>query len=579
MFNPVWVLLLLCCLGQVAFAQNERLIEFDTGKTAISLAQVATIQQLAKQLGSNPKEKIVVYAYASDARGTDTNDRLARRRSYLIQQCLERAGVPLSRLHLRHFTCGPDELGCPLGARIWIERNRVLEATNAYQDRNREYIWNQLAEAYEERFKIDPNRDTFLTLRRRGLVFVPKGTFVTAQPLPIVLTVRHLENVQDQWLHGLDGRSSTAEGKREVLQIQATQNGQPLPKTCQHPISVLLWNRRAPSNPSTPFWYQNGQWAAATTPTLQFWGVHAEQALAARCAQTTPDLELPEFAQPPERPEYEHPDSATALQDAAIAALGERLEALEAQRYSKNGKKEIWTPQQKQKAYTLTNQRAKLLVQREERRRKVVLENAALEEAYYKTVATYNQQRHQQQRKFLDQQASQGTLAEQRVSACAAHQARQAYLRLVYTTAQLEQLKARIAQQSLFDQESEHYWLTLSEQGTCGVHIKEEEELGEYDNVSVRVRTPISAYKVTAVLNLRSKMILGVPIDANTLEFRGISALLQRGQLWAVAEGIDGYEVASMMLHFAPNDPPPMLPFESIDFKDALLPTQPVEPE
>lgn len=572
-----WIWLLLCWQG--AFAQNEYLIEFDTGKTAISLAQVAAIQSVARELGGSPIEKIVVYAYASDAQGSDTNERLARRRSYLIQQCLERAGVPLSRLHLRHFTCGPEELGCPMGARIWVERHRTLEATNAYQDRNREYVWNQLAEAYEEIFTIQPHRDTFLTLRRQGMVFIPQGTFDTDQPMPIVVTIRHLGTRLDQWLHGLEGNNATIYGARELLDLQATQNGQPLPRAYRHPISLVLWNRQVHLIPTMPYWYQNGQWEEASSSALQLWGVHAEQATAARCTQTMQALELPDFATPPQRPAYEHPDSATALQDAAIAALTERLQALEGLRYSKTGKKEIWTPQQKQKVYTLTNQRAKLLVQREERRRKVVLQNAALEEQYYKTVAAYNQHRHQQQRQFLDQQFTQGQQTVQRTSICGGYQARQAYLRLIYTMTQLEQFRAKLREQPLLNEESEHYWMLLTEQGTWGFHVKTTEETAAPKELSVQVKTPISAYKVTAALDLGKKTILGEPVDANTLQFQGIPALLRRGQLWAVVEGREGYEVATMELQFTPTEALPTLSFQPIAFKTALLGLQPVEPE
>lgn len=581
-YSTYWGALLLCWFVQVALAQDEQLIEFDTGKTAISLAQVATIQAFAKQLGSNPKEKIVVYAYASDAQGNDTNNRLARRRSYLIQQCLERAGVPLSRLHLRHFTCGPDELGCPLGARIWIERNRALEATNAYQDRNREYIWDQLADAYEEQFTIDPKRDTFLVLQKRGMVFVPRGSFAIDQPLPIVLTIRHLERGLDQWLHGVEGHIGMSRGRdgRELFHVQATQNGQRLPQNLLRPMSILLWNRRGEQVLPTPRWYEQGTWKAATTqvPKLQLLGVRAEAKMGEWCEKDFGAIELPDFATPPERPAYEHPDSVTALQDAAIAALGARLEALEALRYSKNGKKEVWTPQQKQRAYRLTNQRAKLLVQREERRRKVVLKNAALEEAYYRAVAVYNQNRHQQQRQLLTQQSVQEQEVAQQATQCTSHKARQAYLRLVYTTAQLKQLQARMEQQSFFDGAREHYWIMFTKQGTWGFGT-EEEQPNKLSTVNLRVKTPISAYKVTAALELSGRIILGEPIDATTLEFKGITPLVQRGQLWAVAEGIDGYEVATMIVPLTQKTPFPMLSFESIPFKDALLSSQPVEPK
>lgn len=572
-----WIWLLLSWQG--AFAQNEYLIEFDTGKTAISLDQVAVIQSVARKLGSGPKEKIVVYAYASDAQGNDTNERLARRRSYLIQQCLERAGVPLSRLHMRHFTCGPDELGCPIGARIWVERHRTLEVANAYQDRNREYVWNQLAEVYEETFTIQPDRDTFLTLRRQGMVFIPQGTFDTDQLMPIVVTIRHLGTRLDQWLHGLEGNNATVYGARELLDLQAIQNGQPLPKAYRHPISLVLWNRQAHLTPTIPYWYRNRQWEEAFSPALQLWGVHAEQATAARCTQTVQTLELPDFAPPPQRPAYEHPDSATMLQDAAINALTERLQALETLRYSKNGKKEIWTPQQKQKAYALTNQRAKLLVQREERRRKVVLQNAALEEQYYKTVATYNQHRHQQQRQFLERQSTQGQQAVQRMSICDAYQARQTYLRLGYTTTQLEQLQTQMREHPLSNEGSEHYWMLLTEQGTWGFHVKATERTVVPTEVSIQVKTPISAYKITAALDLGSKTVLAEPVDANTLQFRGVSSLLQRGRLWAVVEGSDGYEVATMELQFTSEEDLPVLSFQPIAFKTALLGSPSVEPE
>ena len=541
-----WTLLLCTMVAQIASAQmREYWVAFDSSKTAISLDQVDTLNLVARQLGTDPAEKIVVYAYASDAGLGDDNERLVRRRSYLIQQCLERAGVPLNRLHIRHFTCGPDELGCPIGARIWVEHNAELSATNLYQSRNLAYVWAAWAKVYEQRYTVHPFRDTILTLRSNHQLYVPAGSFKTKDTAKIRLTIRELPTPQDQWLHGIF--EATRQLGTGVLQVAARQNGQTLPHALKRPLSLVEWNVPQQAQVHQPYWYREEQWLEQSQHRLPLYTmqVQQEQQLGKDCQEGVQAPSLPVFETPPARPNYEHPDTASALQDQAIRQLAERLEELEAVRYNKNGKKEIWTTQQKERAYQLKNQRDRLLVQREELRRAALDRNTELEEAYYRAMATYTQQRNQQQQAYLQQKAGLEQQSARLGEVCTAYEQRQRYLAEAYTPQQLDYWQRHLLAQPALAQHG-HFWTTIPQLGTLATRVQATPNPATA-TLEVKLPADVSAYKVTAVLFWGDHGVLGQPTDAQTLVFPQYKAQ-QNAVLWAVVETPAGHRIALQRL-------------------------------
>lgn len=563
------LLLLLLVWGNysdVSAQRNEYLVEFDTGKTEISLQQVARIQALAEALSSDPDEKVVVYAYASDARIGDTNDRLARRRSYLLQQCLERAGVPLSRLHIRHLTCAADELGCPPGARIWIERNADLEATNLYQERNRAYVWEQNVPLYEQVYAVLPNQNTLLSLRSGHSLYVPQGAFEGANNNDtVLLRVRELKTKQALWVHGYDTRG-VDHYPNGILHLSAEQNGHPLNNDLRRPLTYLERDVDRDADQQMPYWYENHQWIAANQSShpVYVMDYNKEAELAAACTKGVQSISVPVYKTPPPKPNYIHPDSATVLQDAAIEQLTNRLEDLEAVRYDKSGKKERWTPQQKERAYTLQNQRAQLLVQREKIRRQALNNNALLEETYYRTLAVYNQQRNAKQQAFLKQRTQNQGKQLRFEEACARHQKNRGYWEQVYTARQRQDLLNWQARQPELSDNKHYYWTTISALGSLA---NSTHHIGDQTLRRARllVKTPVSAYKVTAYLEDGTYSYTSQAQDGETLFFEYPKKEVQNAwRLWAVVEGPDGYEVATAIVR--PDQPPVTLTFERRDF-------------
>lgn len=539
-------LLLLGLYGQNQAQTPQYQVEFDTGQTAISLAQLDSIKALVRRSKSSGRSNIRVLAYAHDAKAGDTNEQLSRRRAYLIQQCLEREGVPLSRLHIQNIVCDATVEVCTACANLSLEHSDGSLPRNSYSQRNREFLYRQ-SEALSESFWIDPSQDNYVVSKGGVLIHLPANTLITSYKSPVKLKLRVLENSVDNWYHGLSNHLDDGSLKAyKTVYLQASQEGALLPSTLRYPATIVLPNQYPQPQQWTLWQQQEQHWkipSQHSSSALFLGDYYQDQPNACANNQST-DIYAPNYGAAPTRPAYIQLQQATALQDAAIASLNERLQPLEALRYDKKGKKEIWTPQQKQRAYQLNNQKSRLLVTREKIRREAQNQNIALEEAYYRALGQYNQTRHELQTNYvqaLEQRARQKNyenaapntiMAEDR---CLALQHYQRLLQAEYDSAQYQAIQQRLAQlPATTGARDLGYWIKSDQLGWLA--------LGLADNKSAKgtaqffAESSASPYKITAFYHQKDGQIIeGQPQENGRLTFAGIDPL-QGGQLLAVLE-------------------------------------------
>lgn len=546
MLNVLLTIILLISLSSWTKAQTPQYqVEFDTGQTAISLAQLDSIKALVRRSKETGLSKIRVLAYAHDAKKGDTNEQLSRRRAYLIQQCLEREGVDLSKLHIQNIVCDATIEVCTACANLSLEQGDGTRPRNSYTQRNREFLYQQTTQE-QESFWIDPTQEQFLVSKEGVLIHLPANTLVTSYNSPVQLILKVLDNSRQNWWNGLATSSEQqVVVAHKTIHLQAKQEGAPLPTALRYPVTVVLPNKGDQPEQWELLQQQEQSWKRPSqyTTTALFLGDYYNNAKNPCIEGSKGAIYAPDYGAAPARPAYIDIKEATVLQDGAIAALEKRLQPLEDMRYSKNGKKEIWTPQQKQRAYQLNNQKSLLLVTREKIRREAQDKNIALEEAYYKELGQYNQARHKLQINYIkaiEQRARQARyegvapktiMAEDR---CLALKHYQELLKAAYDAGTYQQLQERLAQ--LQAPTTEHdlgYWIKSEELGWLS--------LGRASTVSTGTarffaQSSASPYKITAYYHQQDGQIFnGEPQEDGRLAFVGINPL-QQGEILAVLE-------------------------------------------
>lgn len=556
-------LVLINSLAWATAQSPQYLVEFDTGQTAISLAQLDSIKALVKQSRATGLTKIRVLAYAHDAKKGDTNEQLSRRRAYLIQQCLEREGVPLSKLHIQNIVCDATIEVCTACANLSLEEGDDSRLSNSYTQRNREFLYQQSSQE-QERFWIDPSQENYLVSQAGILIYLPANALVTSYNSPVQLTLKVLDNSRQNWWNGLT--TTTEEGMllaQQSLYLQATQEGALLPATLREPITIVLPHQQAQPQP-WKLWQQKQQDWELPSPhsaTALFLGDYYNKEENACADGHQGGIHTPNYGAAPERPAYINIQEATALQDAAIAALEERLQPLEAAQFNKSGKKEIWTPQQKQRAFQLKNQKSQLLVTREKIRREAQNKNLALEEAYYKALGAYNKKRHHLQTQYIqsiEQQARQARLegaAPETILAedpCFALQQYQQLLQTAYAPKVYQQLQQKLAQVEL-PAAGPHwgYWVKSEALGWMA--------LGQTQKVQGKTahfyaQSNISPYKITAYYHQEDGQVFqGQAQENGQLIFEGIdpqqkgevlAVVKKEGEFWLALQPIGGNAVS-----------------------------------
>ncbi|MGH1338806.1 MAG: hypothetical protein ACRBFS_22010 [Aureispira sp.] len=537
------ILISLCSWTRAQTPQYQ--VEFDTGQTAISLAQLDSIKALVRRSKKTGLSKIRVLAYAHDAKEGDTNEQLSRRRAYLIQQCLEREGVALSKLHIQNIVCDATVEVCTACANLSLEEGNGIRPRNSYTQRNREFLYKETNQE-QERFWIDPTQEHFLVSKDGVLIHLPANTLVTSYNSPVQLTLKILETSRQNWCNGLvTSTEQMVVINHKTIHLQASQEGAPLPNTLRYPVTIVV-----PNEHDTPqqwkLWQQQDQYWQRPSPyttTALFLGEYYKKIKNPCTGDNKGAIYAPDYGAVPPRPAYINIKEATALQDAAIAALEERLEPLEGMRYSKNGKKEIWTPQQKQRAYQLNNQKSLLLVTREKIRREAQDKNVALEEIYYTKLGQYNKKRHELQTRYvkaIEQRARQGryegvapeTIMEK--DRCLALQHYQKLLKATYDATTYEQLHSRLAQlQGPAGEQDLGYWIKSEQLGWLSLGQAQSPSKG---TARFFAQCSVSPYKITAYYHQQDGQIFnGEPQEDGRLAFVGIDPL-QQGEILAVLE-------------------------------------------
>lgn len=541
-----------CQLGQAQAAQYQ--VKFDAGQTAISLAQLDSIKALVRHSKKTRLSKIRVLAYAYDAQKGDTNEQLSRRRAYLIQQCLEREGVPLSRLHIQNIVCDATTEVCAACANLSLEYGDGISSRNSYTQRNREFLYEQTV-GEQENFWIDPMQENFLVSKDGILIHLPANTLVTSYNSRVQITLKVLDNTRQNWWNGLATvTNGTSLEVHKTICLKATQEGAPLPTTLRYPVTVILPNQDVQPEQWKLWQQQEQQWKAPKQhhTTALFLGDFYENNPKS-CESTIPtDSHVPDYGVAPKRPIYINLTTITASQDAAILVLEERLKSLEALRYNRGGKKEIWTKQQKQRAYQLNNQKSLLLVTREKLRREAQNKNIALEEAYYRELAQYNQKRHQLQTNYIkaiEQQARSRRydgiapeiiMAEDR---CLALQHYERLLQAAYDTITYQKLKQHLIRlKKSVGKNDLGYWIKSGDLGWLALGKathKSSTNTGRFF-----AQSSISPYKITAYYYQKDGQVFsGQPQEDGRLVFVGIDPS-QSGEVLAVSEEEDKFLLA-----------------------------------
>lgn len=546
MLKIVLIPIIIISLYQWASAQTPQYqVEFDTGQTAISLAQLDSIKALVRRSKGTELTKIRVLAYAHDAKEGDTNEQLSRRRAYLIQQCLEREGVPLSRLHIQNIVCDATVEVCTACANLSLERKDGARPRNSYSQRNREFLYEQTA-GERESFWIDPSKENFLVSKGGVLIHLPANTLVTSYNSRVQITLKVLDNSRQNWWNGLATTANEVSlVAHKSIHLQATQEGAPLPTNLRYPVTIVLPNQHDQPQQWSLWQQQEQQWKVPSqyTTTALFLGDYYNNKTTPCTNTGDAAIYAPNYGIAPQRPDYINLKTATALQDGAIAALEERLKPLEAAKYKKGSNKEIWTAQQKQQAGLLKNQKSLLLVTREKIRREGQDKNIALEEAYYRELGQYNQKRHQLQMQYvqaLEQRARktryQDAAPETIMTAdrCLALQQYQRLLEAAYDKATYKKLQQRLAQINLSKEEQDlGYWIKSEQLGWTALGQAQNKKV---TNTRFFAQSSASPYKITAYYHQKDGQIFnGQAQEDGRLAFVGIDPL-QSGEILAILE-------------------------------------------
>ena len=147
----------------LAQTTHKHVVYFDPGQASISLQQLDSIKQwtaLIKQL-SNPK--ILVNSYANDAAIADNNQQLADKRALLLQQCLEREGIPLQVLHIESkVQTTTENTTCNYCGELMITTDADFLYQNIYQKLIKEYLQTG-SQIRSQIFWVNPMTDGIYT--------------------------------------------------------------------------------------------------------------------------------------------------------------------------------------------------------------------------------------------------------------------------------------------------------------------------------------------------------------------------------------------------------------------------------
>jgi len=510
--SSLWLRVELC-----AQSENNHWVHFEPGQASISLLQLDSIKALAKAAMAKSNGRIVVHTYANDALEGDVNARLSGRRAYLVQQCLERAGVPLGHLQIENKVYPINVEDCASCAEIMVTTDSNFFSQNIYQD----YVADFLIEGsgvVAQTFWIEPFKNVLVTTKDGVLIQIPAGTLATQDSGMVKLEVRFLKNSWEMLLHTLVNRSNQQEflELNKAVHLEVAQYGKPLKMRKGKNITVVM-----PSDLYTDaakIYARKGQYweGRQQTETLKVGSFYIGTEY--WCSEANSQgLALPNFETPPVKPISISYDSVTELQDKELKDIQIRLDYLESQKTNEKGKPQALSSVQKRNEHTLKNKKNRLLITKEKIKIETREKNEAREAAYYKTLAIYNKARNSMQQSYISGLEKAGVQQRANQNRCVELQANERQLKQSYGQALYEQIVANLRNQTV--KHKLGYWMQTSQLGWLSIGSPAKKPVA--DAVPYRVTTPTSAYKVTAFLifDETQDIVLGETLDATDIVF------------------------------------------------------------
>jgi hypothetical protein len=516
-------------------------VYFENGQASISLEQLDSIKKLAKQSISTTNNRIVVHTYANDAFEGDSNYKLSGRRAYLVQQCLERAGINLGHMQIenkvRHI--GSEE-GCATCADILLTTDSNFVFQNVYHDQVAAFLMEG-SNLNPETFWVRPFEDILVTTKEGLLVRIPKGTLATKDSGLVKLEVRYLKNKWDMLLHSLETRSLHQEflELNRVVHLSVSQYGEPLLLQGNQNITVIVPSDVYHKN-TRIYEQKKGKWSSQEEPDHlilgSFYGGETYY-----CNDSGGGLVLPSYLTPPVKPTYIPYDSVTAHQDKQLATIKVRMDYLEEQKVNEKGKKQELNPQQKRNEYLLKTKKDRLLIAKEKIKIQTREKNEEQEASYYKTLAIYNKKRSSMQQSYLKDLDRLGAAQKEKARRCQEHKESVALLQEEYGQQAYGQIAEVLRNQTTSDPLG--YWLKTNQLGWLSIGQKAKRE--NNDAVPYRVTSDVSAYKITAFLifDETQDVVVGETLDDTDIVFWEVPdgksakllAVTQEGEFFLIA--------------------------------------------
>lgn len=548
-----------------AQSENKHWVHFEQGKASVSLAQLDSIKVLVEKAVAKSNGRIVVHTYANDALEGDANARLSGRRAYLVQQCLERAGMPLEHLQIKNKVYPPNLETCASCAEITVTTDSNFFSRNIYQDYVADFLMEESG-VLAQTFWIEPFKNVLVTTKDGLLIQIPAGTLATRDSGMVKLDVRYLKNSWELLLHSLTNRSAQQEflELNQAVHLELAQYGKPLGMQAGKNITLVM-----PSDSYTENAKLYEEKAAS-------WVVHQQSeelkvgsfyiGAEAWCnGENNGGLALPNFETPPEKPKTIPYDLVTEQQDKELKAIQIRLDYLESQKTNEKGKAQALSSIQKRNEHSLKNQKNHLLIEKEKLKIKTRAKNEALEEEYYKTLALYNKARNQKQQSYISDLEKAGIEKVANQNRCAELQSNEKTLKETYGQALYEQIAAQLRNHAIKSKLG--YWIQTSQLGWLGVGRAAKRSLT--DAVPYRVTTPTSAYKVTAFLifDETQDIVIGETLDATDIVFWEVPDG-KSAKLLAVTQEGDNFLIAFHDL--TTNGDPIELNFKNVTLAEVL---------
>lgn len=500
-------------LGQTL---DQYQLYFAPGQAVVNLAQLDSINLVAKQYLENSNARITVKTYANDAVGTDEDKRLSGRRAFLVQQCLERAGVPLKHLQITNkiYRANPSSTTCKACAEIKLIPDSNFFFRNVYEA----YIADYMLDASggeSQTFWVEPFKEQVLMTKDGVLLYIPANALNTIDSGLVKVDIRFLDSYWKLLLHGLSSwdQEKRALHLQQAVEVTAKQYGKALNLKAGQQVMVVM---PANENAETAQLYQkNAQaWQLSTRATWQTLPTYTGNS---PCNGEEGALAAFNYGDPPAKPEYLSYEAITEKEDKALESLGIRLDQLASYKVDKRGKPKELSSKQRNIEQQLETERTRLLFAKERKKRKVLAQNEAIKAAYYQELAAYNKARSQYQQNYIGQMDSLQQRRHQKALRCTDYQTKAAELEANYGSTLFQKMKGELQTQAKTT--ALGYWIESQQLGWMTMAATTSPQ--NHETVPYRVTTPMSAYKVTAFLLLEETglIVKGEILDETDIVF------------------------------------------------------------